>query len=66
MPLHTRPVSHPIYQERTITYKYHSDLVSSTLSDPYLSYSAALFALAGPLHGLVVLFDELQSSTDKH
>jgi citrate synthase len=27
------------------------DLVGSTLSDPYLSYSAALFALAGPLHG---------------
>lgn len=28
------------------------DLVGSTLSDPYLAYSAALFALAGPLHGL--------------
>lgn len=28
-----------------------TDLVGSTLSDPYLSYSAALFALAGPLHG---------------
>ncbi|XP_006458186.1 hypothetical protein AGABI2DRAFT_190539 [Agaricus bisporus var. bisporus H97] len=27
-------------------------LVGSTLSDPYLSYSAALLALAGPLHGL--------------
>ncbi|KAG1905986.1 citrate synthase-like protein [Suillus fuscotomentosus] len=27
-------------------------LVGSTLSDPYISYSAALFALAGPLHGL--------------
>ncbi|KAH8833818.1 citrate synthase [Flagelloscypha sp. PMI_526] len=27
-------------------------LVGSTLADPYLSYSAALFALAGPLHGL--------------
>lgn len=27
------------------------DLVASTLSDPYLAYSAALFALAGPLHG---------------
>ncbi|MCB0526119.1 MAG: citrate (Si)-synthase [Saprospiraceae bacterium] len=27
-------------------------LVGSTLSDPYLSYSAALNALAGPLHGL--------------
>jgi citrate synthase len=27
------------------------DLVGSTLSDPYISYSAALFALAGPLHG---------------
>ncbi|KAH9951931.1 citrate synthase-like protein [Amylocystis lapponica] len=27
-------------------------LVNSTLADPYISYSAALFALAGPLHGL--------------
>jgi len=27
------------------------DLVGSTLSDPFLAYSAALFALAGPLHG---------------
>jgi len=27
-------------------------LVASTLSDPFISYSAALFALAGPLHGL--------------
>jgi len=29
-----------------------SHLVGSTLSDPYISYSAALYALAGPLHGL--------------
>ncbi|KAG8902959.1 hypothetical protein FRB99_003897 [Tulasnella sp. 403] len=27
-------------------------LVGSALSDPFLSYSAALFGLAGPLHGL--------------
>lgn len=27
-------------------------LVGSALSDPYLSYSAALNGLAGPLHGL--------------
>ncbi|KAL4250446.1 Citrate synthase [Abortiporus biennis] len=27
-------------------------LVGSTLADPYLAYSAALYALAGPLHGL--------------
>ncbi|KIM80766.1 hypothetical protein PILCRDRAFT_97802 [Piloderma croceum F 1598] len=27
-------------------------LVGSTLSDPYISYAAALYALAGPLHGL--------------
>jgi len=27
-------------------------LVNSTLSDPYLSYSAAMDSLAGPLHGL--------------
>lgn len=27
-------------------------LVSSALSDPYLSYSAAVNGLAGPLHGL--------------
>jgi hypothetical protein len=31
------------------------DLVGSTLSDPYLAYSAALFALAGPLHGFGLL-----------
>ena len=35
---------------------FNLDLVSSTLSDPYLSYSAALFALAGPLHGLVLFY----------
>ncbi|KAI6117701.1 citrate synthase [Pisolithus croceorrhizus] len=29
-----------------------SHLVGSTLADPYLAYSAALNALAGPLHGL--------------
>jgi citrate synthase len=29
-----------------------SYLVNSTLSDPYLSYAAAMNALAGPLHGL--------------
>ncbi|KAL0946989.1 hypothetical protein HGRIS_013135 [Hohenbuehelia grisea] len=27
-------------------------LVGSTLADPYIAYSAALYALAGPLHGL--------------
>lgn len=27
-------------------------LVGSTLADPFLAYSSALFALAGPLHGL--------------
>jgi citrate synthase len=27
-------------------------LVGSALSDPYLSYSAGVNALAGPLHGL--------------
>ena len=32
-----------------------SDLVGSTLSDPYLSYAAALYALAGPLHGYVTI-----------
>lgn len=29
-----------------------SHLIGSTLSDPYLAYAGALFALAGPLHGL--------------
>ena len=39
-------------------------LVGSTLSDPYLSYSAALFALAGPLHGYANLhFSELPRLT---
>ncbi|GJE90833.1 citrate synthase [Phanerochaete sordida] len=27
-------------------------LISSTLADPYISYAGALYALAGPLHGL--------------
>ena len=27
------------------------DLVGSTLADPFLAYSASLFALAGPRHG---------------
>jgi citrate synthase len=31
-------------------------LVASTLSDPFISYSAALFALAGPLHGYVNVY----------
>jgi len=29
-----------------------SHLVASALSDPYISYAAALYGLAGPLHGL--------------
>ncbi|KZV71900.1 citrate synthase-like protein [Peniophora sp. CONT] len=29
-----------------------SHLIGSTLADPYLSYAGALYALAGPLHGL--------------
>lgn len=29
-----------------------SHLVGSALSDPYLSFSAAMAGLAGPLHGL--------------
>jgi len=36
-----------------------SHLVGSALSDPYLSFSAGMCGLAGPLHGLanqVVLF----------
>jgi citrate synthase len=32
-------------------YLFPLDLVGSTLADPYISYSAALYALAGPLHG---------------
>lgn len=38
---------------QTNTIILSSDLVGSALSDPYLSYSAALFGLAGPLHGSV-------------
>jgi citrate synthase len=34
-----------------LIYKFTADLVGSALSDPYLSYSAALLGLAGPLHG---------------
>ncbi len=37
------------------------DLVGSTLSDPYLSYAAALYALAGPLHG----YDSPRDSASK-
>lgn len=37
-----------------------TDLVGSALSDPYLSYSAALLGLAGPLHGYVTRsFDQI-------
>lgn len=44
-----------------------SHLVGSALSDPYLSYSAALLGLAGPLHGLanqevLVWFKGMQES----
>lgn len=38
---------------RTNLITLSADLVGSALSDPYLSYSAALFGLAGPLHGSV-------------
>lgn len=54
MHLHTQPVStdtsySPVYSNPNN--RLLIDLVGSTLSDPYLAYSAALFALAGPLHG---------------
>lgn len=48
----TRPVSARIVRYRA-GLEVVLDLVGSTLSDPYISYSAALFALAGPLHGYV-------------
>jgi hypothetical protein len=41
---------HPV--SLTSTKASPSDLVGSALSDPFLSYSAALAGLAGPLHGL--------------
>lgn len=50
-----------------------TDLVGSALSDPFLSYSAALAGLAGPLHGLanqealrfvLEMKDALKGSTD--
>lgn len=43
-----------------------SHLVSSALSDPYLSFSAAMAGLAGPLHGLAnqeVHFIQLQTTS---
>ena len=44
-----------------------SHVVGSTLADPFLSFSAALNGLAGPLHGLanqeVLRFDQLQKKS---
>ena len=51
MPLHTLLVSGLITLLVESDPHNSIDLVGSTLSDPYLAYSAALFALAGPLHG---------------
>jgi hypothetical protein len=42
------------------------DLVGSTLSDPYISYAAALYALAGPLHGFVYALSEQNVVTNVH
>lgn len=62
MPPHTLPVSSARASSLEINFTYVSvDLVGSTLSDPYISYSAALFALAGPLHGCVLM--RIQSNT---
>lgn len=52
MPRRTRPVCFVFAVTRSASH-LGLDLVGSTLSDPYISYSAALFALAGPLHGCV-------------
>ena len=41
---------HPNFIQSNATFL--TDLVGSALSDPYLSYSAGLLGLAGPLHGL--------------
>jgi citrate synthase len=52
---------HFIYIELFLFYRDHeggnvsahaTHLVGSALSDPYLSFSAGLNGLAGPLHGL--------------
>lgn len=55
MPLRMRPVCFVFVDSRRASH-LDLDLVGSTLSDPYISYSAALFALAGPLHGCVYAF----------
>lgn len=60
MPLRTRPVCLAFVDSRRASH-LDLDLVGSTLSDPYISYSAALFALAGPLHGCVYAFSGIKS-----
>lgn len=60
MPLRTRPVCLAFIDSRRAS-QLDLDLVGSTLSDPYISYSAALFALAGPLHGCVYAFFGINS-----
>ena len=52
MHLHTHPVCFTCFAQGAESHLC-LDLVGSTLSDPYISYSASLFALAGPLHGWV-------------
>lgn len=41
-----------------------SHLVGSALSDPYLSFSAAMNGLAGPLHGLANQVCSSETVTD--
>lgn len=41
-----------------------SHLVGSALSDPYLSFSAAMNGLAGPLHGLANQVRPSETITD--
>lgn len=45
------PRSHSDHEGGNVS-AHTSHLVGSALSDPYLSFSAAMNGLAGPLHGL--------------
>ena len=52
----------PLWSALTSDQAHTGHLVGSALSDPFLSYSAALNGLAGPLHGSVELTSSCHSS----
>lgn len=54
------PCSHSDHEGGNVS-AHTSHLVGSALSDPYLSFSAAMNGLAGPLHGLANQVSTCQS-----